>query len=233
MEDIYHLHRDCIQSMLDFEYMKFQYCVNLKLIHRSFYTERNFISSLCINSSIYSDALDKLRILKNKNNITSLKIKCNNFSNNVARQNDLWNQITNLCKLTINIDFLQSTENKHADYSMRDHETFTKLTYLKIKCANGTMDFDPKSSTNLMYLKLKNIFLYSPVDYFKKLTNLISLNRNFPDETPVNLQLYYKYHSNLIHLKLNNMRELSLHGMTQLKTQILRNIERVIRLEDK
>lgn len=210
MEDIYILHHDCIQSIQNFEYIPFNFYFNLKLINKLFYFN-SFISSLYIDTQVYEQYLTQLQYL------TSLKIKCNTF----PERQEMWNHMNKLKRLSICID--------DSIYDIYDCPVFSNLTYLKIKSIRRMKYFCHKHTTNLKELNLYNITLNAKINYFEKLTNLISLSRSFGKPLAESacgyVELDHQYNSNLMHLKIDGMRHVTLYGMTQLKTKILKNID--------
>lgn len=218
MEDLYFLHYDCIQCMLNFEHIKFKYYLNLKFVNRLFEA-----LSLCINSHDYKQAMKLLNLLKSSTDFkiarfTSLQLKCEFFSHDETQNEDIWKHLTNLQKLHL------IANNSDNFGIIRHYPISTNLTYLKIKCAFDRMEFYPNHFDNFKRLKLCNIFVNCKINFLNTLTNLESLTRTFTNIIHIGIVLHHEYHSKLTYLKIDGMSFVHLHRMTQLKCKIWTNV---------
>lgn len=229
MEDIYIVNYDCIACFQNFEYISFKYYINIRLIHKLFYFRTSSVYSFHIQSDTYRNGIEQLNTSKSLSfckNIISLKITCNIILTREVDDSYIWKDIINLQKLIIHTNDPQSNMNIY------DHQTFTNLTHLEIQSTRNFVIFICDHTTNLKFLKLHNVIIQTRCDsnsraYFSKLTNLISLERSVANDDLVYayVNLLYEKHSNLKYLKLENMKIVTLFGMTQLKTKILKNID--------
>lgn len=206
MEDIYIFNYDCIQCVLNFDYLEFTYHSNIRFINKYFLKT----SSKMFSAYYFFIPLIQLNL---PNRLTSLQFKCLSFPSQNSPYN-LWEQFINLQKLDIQIT--------NASVWMEHFPITLNLTYLKIKCVNGYECFSFDGCKNLRCLNLNNVTICSWDSYSRKLTNLETLIHKYPYKSKV--ILLHACHSNLKYLKLNNLNSLSLLGMTQLQTKILSNI---------
>lgn len=210
MEDIYYLNHDCIRCLQHIEYIKFLCYINIRLITKLFYFENNLISSLSVNPSKYPNAITRSKSI----HITSLKII---LDRKESRPNLVLTNIKDLQKLQITTNYSES-----CGY---DFHTLTNLTYLKVKSiGHKAISFNFEHYTNLKYLKLHNVaFSQCATIYFQHAIKLQSLIR-YLNKSSKDGYVILHCNSELKYLKLNNIDEVRLYNMTQLKTKILMNI---------
>lgn len=219
MEDIYTLNYDCIECMLNFEYSKYTYIFNLRSINKWF-CSRSFqqMSSLCVEIDEYRNEIKQLIKFKYREHLTTLKIRRYPYSIVKSEEESFWKGLSKLKKLTLYVGNARSRK-------IYNHVIFTNLTYLKIKAPGSTGDFNLKYFYNLRYLRVHNMVLNCSTNYFSNLTNLVSLIRTMNDMKELcSVHLRYQYHSNLKYLKLNNIGDINLRNMTQLKTKIINDV---------
>lgn len=213
MEDVYILNHDCIRVVQNIEYVKLKYYFNIQLIHKLFYSDLNPIRSLHIEVHNYNNSINQ-RIRSNSNNLTSLKIECNLFSKDIIELNFI-----HLQKIKIVTD--PETSGNIPTFSV-----LLNLTYLSISSMNK-MNYNAlnlKHCTHLKYLKLRNVIFNNNNEYFEKAINLMSLIRIFAELGSGEVKLHYQNNSRLKYLKLNKIKRVELHGMTQLETKILNDV---------
>lgn len=199
----------------------------------------NNLCNLCIsNPSLSIDTLNKFskltsltfRMRQNDNkifhtlnclyNLVKLKMKTINY----VVQNIEHASLTNLKSLTINV-----TRNQSTLYVSIGHPN---LTYLKISVCKNTSSckLDIHRQTNLLSLKILNIYMRCADNYFKQATDLRVLKLCGSFWFGSYLELSYQYNSKLTYLKICSYDHVTLNYMTNLKTKILNNVKMITEL---
>lgn len=219
MEDIYIFNHDCIQCMMNFQYVNVRHYVNFISFNKLFYT-----SSLYIDAKNYTNVMKQLNILQSSHDykitkLTSIRIKCKFFPGDRKQHKYIWTHFTNLQRLYFVIyDSTRCAE-------MRYYPISTHLTHLKIKNISNIMEFSPVDINSFRYLKLHNVFTSCKTEFLKTSTKLESLTRTFSEDVYIYIKLGHQYNRNLTYLKISNVKWVFLSGMTQLKCKILNNVE--------